>query len=133
MNLTGISGGAEEDAEPAEKAKRPDKFSKMEEAFTEQFCMLGATVAAFSQDDGLVIIGRAQPLSNKLVALAKQNPAVYRAFKKYLDGSVYMLLAEEVATISLAIMANHGINPVAALIAKMRGGADGNANVSAVA
>ena len=106
----------------------------MEEAFTEQFTGLGVLVAQFHEADGLVLIGRADPLSKRLVGVARQNPAVYKQLKKYIDGSVWAMLAEEVATIGLAIMANHGINPVGALIEKMKGKkASGDDQLSAVA
>lgn len=128
-------GTSSESEEPDEKpARKPDRFTKMEEAFSEQFVGIGVLVAQFHEADGLVLINRADPLSKRLVAVARQNPAVYKALKKYLDGSVWMMLTEEVATIGLAIMANHGINPVGALIEKFKGKKDaGNDQLQSVA
>ena len=113
MSATGTSSASNED-EPDEKpAKKPDRFTKMEEAFVEQFTATGTNLMLFgAQADGLVIINRADPLAKKLVAVARQNPAVYRALKKYLDGSAYAMLIEEFGVIGLSICLNHGINPV---------------------
>jgi len=131
LNGTSTSNESEE---AEEKPKKPDRFSRMEEAFNEQFVGIGVLVAQFHEADGLVLINRADPLSKRLVGVARQNPAVYKALKKYIDGSVWMMLTEEVATIGLAIMANHGINPVGSLIEKFKGKKDaGNDQLSAVA
>lgn len=127
-------GTSSESEETEEKPKKQDRFSKMEEGFCEQFVGLGVLVAQFHEADGLVLINRADPLSKRLVGVARQNPAVYKALKKYLDGSVWMMLTEEVAAIGLAIMANHGINPVGALIEKFKGKKDaGNDQLQPVA
>lgn len=104
--------------EPAEKPKRLDKFAKMEQDFLDQFVSAGASLAFLSPEDGAVILEHSDSLSQRLVGLARQNPKVYAAFKRYLEGSVYLLLGQEVATIAFAIMANHGINPIAKLIEK---------------
>ena len=129
-NVISTSG---ESAESTEKKKRPDRFTLLEEGITGQLVMVGMTVSAFHEADGMVIMSRAEPLSQKIVALARQNPAVYKALKKYLEGSAYINLVGEVATISLAIMANHGLNPVGALMNRMKGKPDGNADLPAVA
>ena len=88
----------------------------MEEGFTEQFASLGANLVVMGAEaDGLLIVQRSAPLATKLTNCARQNPAVYKALKKYLDGSVWAMLGEEVLTIGLAICLNHGINPVASV------------------
>lgn len=133
MSAIGTSDDSASD-EPEEKPKKQDRFARLEEGFRDQFTMIGVTVTAFNEADGLVIVGRADPLSKRLVGVARQNPAVYKALKKYMDGSAYMMLAEEVAVLALAIAANHGVNPVGWLIDKLKGKkADGDAELSAVA
>jgi len=124
-----------DESESTEKpAKRPDRFAKLEDGFTDQFTSLGVLVMAFHQEDGAVIVSRANPLASKLTDVARQNPAVYKALKRYLEGSAYINLVGEVATIGLAIMANHGINPVGWILDKAKGKhADGDSELSAVA
>lgn len=85
----------------------------MHDDLVENIAGLGMIVCTMHEADGLVIISRADPLATKIVALAKQNPAVYKALKKMLEGSVYTALALEVGAIANAIMANHGINVMA--------------------
>lgn len=133
--LKNVTSTSDESESTEEKpGKRPDRFTRLEEGITEQLVMVGMTVCAFHQEDGMVILNRASPLSQKIVALARQNPAVYKALKKYLEGSAYLNLAGELATISLALLANHGINPVGALIDKLKGKkADGDAELQSVA
>lgn len=132
-SATSTSSESESTDSEGKPTKKPDRFARLEDGFTEQFVLVGTTVMAFSADDGMVILTRAPHLSHKIVDVARQNPAVYRALKKYLENSVYLNLVGEVATISLAIMANHGVNPVGSLIEKMKGKAGGNADLPAVA
>lgn len=118
---------------PDEK-KRPDRFSKMHDDLLEQLVGIGMIVASFNHDDGLVVLNRADPLATKIVAVARQNPGVYKALKRALEGSVYSVLALECGTIANAIMANHGFNPAEKVLALFkRKESDGNAHVSAVA
>lgn len=140
MNGTGTSASSETEDEPAERPKKQDRFTRMEEGFTEHFASIGVNVMLLgAQSDGQVIMGRAEPLARKLTDCARQNPKLYKALRKYLDGSVYAMLAEEMAVITLSICANHGINPVESLKGLVKGlfgkqqEADGNADVSAVA
>ena len=112
----------------------------MEEGFLEQFAGIGTNLMLMGAEaDGQIILARAQPLAHKLTNVARQNPAVYRALKKYLDGSVYAMLAEEVGVVGLAICANHGIqiNPFGWLKSLFKkpadGAANGNDQLSAVA
>lgn len=134
MNGTFTSG---ESDEAEEKPKKVDRFSRMEEGFLEQFAGIGTNLMLMGAEaDGQVIIGRAQPLAHKLTNVARQNPAVYRALKKYLDGSVYAMLAEEVGIVGLAICANHGIDPfgwLKSLFKKKPETADGNDQLQSVA
>jgi len=126
---------SDESAESTEKpAKKPDRFDKLAEGFTGQFAQIGAVLMAFSPEDGLVIVSRSPHLGARLADVARVNPAVYKALSRYLKESAYINLVTELATISLAILANHGINPVGALMAKMKGKhADGDSELSAVA
>lgn len=135
MSAIGTSESSEEN-EPEEKPeKKKDRFARMEEAFIDQFTSTGTNLMMFgAQADGLVIINRADPLAKKLTNVARQNPAVYRALKRYLDGSAYAMLVEEIGVIGLSICLNHGINPVEwfkSLFKKKE--ADGNADLPAVA
>lgn len=127
---------SDESAEDEEKpAKKPDRFQKMEDGFVEQFSSLGVNLMLMGTEaDAEIVMGRSQPLAHKLTNVARQNPAVYKALKKYLDGSVYAMLAEEGALIGLSICANHGINPmdwVKSLFKKKE--SDGDDQLSAVA
>ena len=131
MSAIGTSNESEDEAE--EKPKKQDRFARLEEAYRDQFTMIGVTVAAFHEADGMVIIGRADPLSKRLVGVARQNPAVYKALKKYIDASAYTMLAEEIGVIALAIAANHGLNPVGWLIDKVKGKGNGDAELQSVA
>lgn len=132
--LKSATSTSDESNEPEEKTKKPDRFQRLEEGFTGQFAQLGAVLMAFSPDDGLVIVSRSNHLAARLTDVARVNPAVYKALSRYLKESAYINLGTELATIVLAILANHGINPVGALMAKMQGKkADGNADLPAVA
>jgi len=137
LNLSQLTGTSSESDETEEKQKKPDRFTRLEEGFLEQFAGIGTNLMLMGADtDGQIILARAQPLAHKLTNVARQNPAVYRALKKYLDGSVYAMLAEEVGVVGLAICANHGIDPfgwVKSLFKKKPGSADGNDQLSAVA
>lgn len=106
----------------------------MHDDLLEQLAALGMITCTIHQADGLVIMERADPLATKIVAVARQNPAVYKALKAYLTGSVYSVLALEVGTIANAIMANHGFNPAEKVMELFkRREANGSSNVSAVA
>lgn len=59
--------------------------------------------------DGEVLISRAEPLSAKLVALAKKHVEVYRVLKAITTSSIYGALTVEMGTIILAIAGNHGV------------------------
>lgn len=132
-NATSTSDESEN--EPANKSgKRPDRFTRIEEGFTQQFTALGIMVMPFHMEDGTLILNRANPLAARITDVARQNPAVYKALKKYLENSVYMMLAEELGVISLGLLANHGINPVGWIIDKMKGKqADGDSELQSVA
>lgn len=133
MNAISTSGESDDEEKPE---KKKDRFTRMEEAFTDQFTSAGANLALFGAEiDGVIIINRAQPLAHKLTNVARQNPAVYRALKRYLDGSVYAMLIEEVGVIGLSICLNHGINPIEWLKGLFGKKAEGNgdADLSAVA
>ena len=133
--LSGTSTSDESD-DPEKPAKKPDRFSRMEEGFLDQFAGIGTNLMLMGAvADGQIILQRAQPLAHKLTNVARQNPAVYRALKRYLDGSVYAMLAEEVGVVGLAICANHGINPFGWIkgLFKKPEAADGNDQLSAVA
>lgn len=132
--LKNATSTSDESESTEEKPKRPDRFQKLEEGFTGQFAQLGMVIMAFSADDGLVIVNRSNHLAARLADVARVNPAVYKALSRYLKESAYINLATELATISLALLANHGINPIGALMAKMGKKADdGNSELSAVA
>lgn len=130
---TGISSELESSEE---KPKKQDRFSKMHDDLLEQFGGLGTMVYAMHEKDGLVLLQRADPLATKLTNVARQNPAVYKAIKKYLEGSVYTVLALEVAMIANAIADNHGLNPIEKITGSVAGlfkrGNDGQADVSRV-
>lgn len=136
MNGISTSGESGDDEEEKPK-KKVDRFTRMEEGFIDQFTSVGTNLMLFgAQADGLIIVNRAEPLAHKLVNVARQNPAVYKALKRYQDGSVYAMLAEEAGVITLSICLNHGINPVEwfkGLFKKKDAEADGNADLSAVA
>lgn len=149
MNVTGISDTSESESEPEtesgtarakaprDKAKRPDRFAPLQTGIQGQMTMLGMMIYSFSEKDGTVILEHAESLSINLVNLARQKPAVYRALKAYLETSIYMEIGAEVLTIVLALLANHGMNPVAWLIERVKGKGpaadDGNSDLSAVA
>lgn len=127
-----------DESESDKPAKKPDRFQKMEEGFLEQFATIGVSLVKIGAEaDGTVILSRAEPLAHKLTNVARQNPAAYRAMKKYLDGSVYAMLAEEIGLIGMSICLNHGINPVewfTGLFRKKKEAGDaGNDQLSAVA
>jgi len=133
MNGTSTSDESEEAEKPA---KKPDRFSRMEDGFLDQFTSIGINLTLMgAQADGQIILARAQPLAHKLTNVARQNPAVYKALKKYLDGSVYAMLFEEIGVVGLAICANHGIDPFGWVksLFKKKDAADGNDQLSAVA
>lgn len=136
MNVISTSNESADVEEEEKQAKKRDRFTRMEEAFIDQLTGIGTNLAMFGADaDGIIILSRAQPLAHKITNVARQNPAVYRALKRYLDGSVYAMLAEEMVAITGAICMNHGLNPVEwlkGLFGKKAEG-DGNADLSAVA
>lgn len=66
-------------------------------------------VPAFSQD-GMVIVQRAAPLSEKLVAVARKHDGLYEALKALTTSSIYGALALELGTIIMAIASNHGVS-----------------------
>lgn len=135
MNAIGTSESSDSDDEEKPK-KKVDRFTRMEEGFIDQFTSIGTQLMTFGAEaDGMVILGRAQPLAHKLTNVARQNPAVYKALKRYLDGSVYAMLAEEVGVVTLAICLNHGINPVEWFkgLFKKKAAEDGNAELPKVA
>lgn len=132
--LTGTSSELEETEE--EKPKKVDRFTKMHDDLLEQFGGIGIMIYQMHQADGEVLLARADPLATKLTNVARQNPNVYKAIKKYLEGSVWTVLALEVATIANAIAVNHGVDAIGTLTSSIAGvfrGSDGDANVSAVA
>lgn len=115
--MSGIpTSGESEEGSTKPDAKRRDRFDKMKDDLVEQFAGIGVMAYMANQADGQVLLEHADPLAGKLTAVAKQNPAVYKAIKKYLEGSVYTVLALEVAAIGQAILKNHGIDPVQALM-----------------
>lgn len=71
---------------------------------------LGLCVIPALSADGLVIMQRAQPLSEKLVGVARQNETVYELLKTITTTSVYGALALEVGSIAIAIASNHGLS-----------------------
>lgn len=103
----------------------------MEDDFIEQFSAMGASLALLSPADGALMLQRSTPLATKLVAVARQDPRVYKALKKYLAGSVWAMLGQEVTLIALGIAANHNIDPLGWLPGRRKGQADND--VSGVA
>lgn len=130
--VTGTSSALADETEE-EKPKKPDRFAKMHDELLEQLSGMGLFVSTMNEQDGMVILARADPLATKIVAVARQNPAVYKALKRYLEGSVYAVLAAEIGLIANAIAANHGINPMATIAGFFKRGQSGDTDLSAVA
>ncbi len=71
---------------------------------------MGAMLIPAFQADGLIMIQRAEPLADKLVAVARKHDGFYELLKTITSTSIYGALAAEVGTILLMIGANHGFS-----------------------
>lgn len=131
MNATGISAESPLTTDETEKTKRPDRFTKIHDGLVEQFAGLGILVYSFHEQDGTVIIEHADSLATRLTAVARQNPAVYKVLKRYLEESVWFGLVAEIAAIANQIAANHGL-PIAEKARGLIGKRFNNNHVSGV-
>lgn len=61
-------------------------------------------------NDGAILISHAEPLSAKLVAVAKKHTEFYNLLKALTTSSIYGALAIEVGAILMAIASNHGLS-----------------------
>jgi len=101
-----------EAAKPAARAhKAGAKYERMRVQLVEQIGGLGflMSLAPRTQADGQAVIARTIPLSDKLVACAKENEWFYEALNTVLNATVWVQLAGEVVTIAALIAANHGL------------------------
>lgn len=103
---TGISVELE-----AEKERTP-KFKKLERECTSQIQELGVLVAVFSPLDGVAIHTRSAPLADRLVSVAEVNKEFCATLEKMLNASPVFALIGECSALILAILANHGLNPL---------------------
>lgn len=65
----------------------------------------------FNAADGEIIAANAEGLAAALDALARENPAVYRALVAMMSGSAWMGVGMAAFPIVVGIAANHGVGP----------------------
>lgn len=70
---------------------------------------MAAMIVPALQADGLVLVQHAEPLAQKLVAVARKHDGLYEVLKALTTSSVYGALFLEIGSIALAIAANHHV------------------------
>jgi hypothetical protein len=107
---TGISDGSRQKSRRGRAGGR-SKYDELQADLTNLLgsLALGAMLVPGFSQDGMVIMERAAPLAEKLVAVARKHEGFYTTLKALTTSSIYGALALEVGTILVAIASNHGV------------------------
>jgi hypothetical protein len=111
---------------------RDYKYNRLKGQLAEQVAGIGMLMYLMpkTQADGQVIMEHADSLTDKLVAVSKENEQVYKALSFLVTGTVWTSLSMEVMAIAGAILKNHGVSPMDLLKKKEADASDSVHNLS---
>jgi hypothetical protein len=91
---------------------RASKSDKMRRELLSMFGMIGLGLTAIEPYDGMVVMDRAEPTVDALMAVAAENERVRKVLESMIEVGVWAALGTAVAGIALPIAAHHGVLPI---------------------
>lgn len=115
-----------------EPKERTPKFKKLQRQYEEQVKDLAGLLALVSPLDAMAIVSNLPTLSDTTIGYAEVNKDFCSVLEKVLNASPLVAMISAYSSVVLAILTNHGMNPLANFFMKQVA-KNGNGNVPGVA
>lgn len=97
---------------------RTPKFKKFERQTLENIQKIGALLAPFSLMDSITIVTMAEARAKEITDYAEVDPKFFNALNNMYSASPLISMITGLGYLGLALMSNHGINPIENMIKK---------------